>query len=224
MPVRRQLLLQVSKNDALASKLLDEMVEEKLEDRTGQHPSVTDLLRCLTASWWDAHRKVEHGKKKEIFFLIGIGLEKSLLAARKQNPTAGETDGIYWHIDDNDDGLIEVKSYRGSLKKVEQADGSFQLPDYYVQQVKSYCVMLGVNQCDLGIIYIIPAEFEVYHIEFDDLELGLHRRWLMARRDVWLVAEAKDKAPESYKHNQDWECRDCQYKLLCQTRKQDGAW
>jgi len=214
----------VSKNDALAAKLLDEMVAEKLEDRTGQHPSVTDLLRCLTQSWWDAHRKLEHGKKKEVFFLIGIGLERSILAARKQNPTAGETEGIYWHVDDNDDGLIEVKSFRGNIRKVELPDGGFALPDYYVEQVKSYCVMLGVSSVDLGIIYIIPAEFEVYHIEFEAMELAFHRRWLHSRRDVWNQAEAIGKAPESYKHNKDWECKDCQYKLLCETRKQGGSW
>lgn len=216
--------MRVSKNDALAKILLDEMVTEKLEDRSGQHPSVTDLLRCLTASWWDAHRKVENSKKKETYFLIGIGLEKSLLAARKQNPTAGKTDDIFYHVDDFDQGLIEVKSFRGIIKKVELADGSFELPDYYVQQVKSYCVMLGVSECDLGIIYIIPAEFEVYHVVFDEMELAFHRKWMHARRDEWAKAELRGKAPESYKHNKDWECKDCQYKLLCETRKAGGEW
>ena len=217
--------MKVSKNDALAKQLLDEMVAEKIEDRSGQHPSVTDLLRCLTASWWDAHRTVEHGKKKEIYFLLGIGLEKSLLAARKQNPTAGKSEGIFYHVDDFDYGLIEVKSYRGSVKKVELPDGTFQLPDYYIRQVMSYCVMLGVSECDLGIIYIIPAEFEVYHIQFDEMELSFHRKWMHARRDVWEAAEIAEKAPESYRHNQDWECKDCQYKLLCETRGSGGgAW
>lgn len=213
--------MKVTRNPKLAAELLAEMTAANAEDRSQQHPSVSDLVYCLTKSWWnykatnDGTKQPKLSEKTQVYFLIGLGLERSLLGSRKQNPTSGQRDGIWFHADAfSDDVLIELKSTRGSKKKYDEGD----FPLGYIRQCKSYCVALGVREVDLAVVFVIPAEFEVYHIEFSEPELWEHWQWMQKRKAVWDMAVGSGVEPESFKYNEEFECRSCEYKLICDLR------
>lgn len=211
--------MNVTRNDKLASTLLSEMMSEINENRTGMHPSVTDLIGCLTKSYYDTEpgNHLEPNDKTKLFFVIGLGLERNLLVLRKETPTYGETDGIHWHVDSLDGGLIELKSTRANPNKGENG-----ISDRYQLQIKSYLKANNLREVDLAIIYLIQPEFIVWHITFDQWELDTHWEWMKQRRDVWNEAKASRTPPKAFTWNQEWECKECPYKILCELNSSMG--
>lgn len=211
--------MKVQPNPGLVTELLREFWKDiKLgdEDRINMHPSVTDLIGCLTKSWWDVRAQLEPDDKAKMFMLIGLGLEKSLLVSHRDGVSKGSKDGVFFHSDSWQGGrLLELKSTRGSKKKYDEGD----FPERYLRQIKSYCVEHGVREVDLAVIFVIPAELTVYHIEFSELELHSHWKWVLARKAVWDQAVEENQAPPSFQTNEEWECKGCVYKLICDTRK-----
>jgi hypothetical protein len=210
----------IQKNERLADELLDELMEEILEpERKEQHPSVTDLIRCLTQSYYNSRPDApDFTKKTKIFFTTGLGLERALLMKRKDVPTYGVTEGIHWHTDSLDHGLVELKSTRMSVKRLEEEG----LPGYWLKQIKSYLKSVGMLQVDLAVIYLIPAEFTVYRLTFEQMEIDMHWEWMKERRDEWNRAKESGQAPKAFAWNESWECTDCQYKLVCQMKERAG--
>lgn len=212
--------MNVVRNDGLARELLAEMWEEIQEDRTGQHPSVTDLIGCLTKSYYDTEETntLEHNDKTKMFFLIGLGLERALLVKRKETPVAGVTDGIYWHVDSIDQGLLEVKSTRANPKRIEGGDWN----ERWMRQIKSYLKGVGETHADFAIVYIIQAQLDAYRLTFSQFEIDTHWEWMKVRRDVWVKAKADKKSPKAFHWNEKWECDECPYKVLCELKASMG--
>lgn len=203
--------MHVQKNDQLGNDLLDEMMAEIEEDRSGMHPSVTDLIYCLTKGFFSQYQPIVHNPQTKMFFITGLGLERALLAKRKEQALYGEFEGIHYHVDSKDDTLIELKSTRMSQKVLEERG----FPDNWLVQTKSYCKAVGVNKVDLAVIFLIPAKLEVYHITYEDWELDENWALMKARRDRWNQAVAEGVPPEPFKWNQEYECKDCQYSMTC---------
>lgn len=208
----------VQQHDWLKDELLSELMAEIEEDRRGMHPSVTDLLSCLTKSFFNqmGQHKLEHTLQTKVFFFVGLGLERALLGGRKEKELVGNTDGIWWHVDSVDNGLVELKSTRTSKKKHTEEGFS----QNWMTQVKSYCKAVGVLEVDLAVVYLIQADFEVYHLTFTQEEIDENWEWMLERKRIWDIAIRDDKAPTSFAYNQDWECKDCQYKLICDARSE----
>lgn len=218
--------MKVQRNDHLASELLSEMMRDIAGDREGMHPSVTDLIGCLTKAWYDneagGRAKIEPTDRTKLYFIIGLGLERALLVDRKVTPTYGETDGIHWHVDSLNsggarDGLLELKSTRANPNKGEEG-----LSDRYIKQVKSYLAANKLREVDLAIIYLIQPEFIVWHITFDQFELDMHWEWMKYRRDEYNRAKAANEPPKAFQWNEEWECKDCAYKILCELNQSLG--
>lgn len=209
----------VTRNDHLASVLLDEMMEGIAEDRTNMHPSVSDLIGCLTKSYYDTEpdNKLGLNDKTKLYFLIGLGLERVLLIDRKKEPIYGETEGIHWHVDSIDEGLLELKSTRASPAK-----GPDGFSARWLNQIKGYLSANGIREVDLAIVHLVQPEFVVWHLSFDQWELDMHWDWLKSRRDVWNEAKATKTPPKAFAWNEEWECKECAYKLICTLNKDLG--
>lgn len=205
--------MNVTRNDYLATELLREMMAEIKENRGGQHPSVTDLIGCLTKSYYDTEpdNELEPTDKTKLFFVIGLGLERALLVSRKNVPIYGETEGIHWHVDSLDHGLLELKSTRANPNK-----GSDGFSDRWHKQIKSYLKANNLREVDLAVIYLIQPEFIVWHISYEQWELDIHWDWMQSRRLVWNEAKATKTPPKAFQWNEQWECKDCAYKILCE--------
>lgn len=211
--------MQVTRNEQLASTLLDEMMKEISEDRAGMHPSVSDLIGCLTKSYYDTEPggNLEPNDKTKLYFTIGLGLERNLLVSRKETPVYGVTDGIHWHVDSLDGGLIELKSTRANPSK-----GEGGISDRWLRQIKSYLKANDLTEVDLAVIYLIQPDFIVWHLSFEQWELDEHWRWMQNRKDMWETAKATRTPIPAFSTNEDWECKDCAYKLLCELNASMG--
>jgi hypothetical protein len=208
----------VTKNDQLTHELLDELMQEINEDRSGMHPSVTDLIDCLTKTYYNAQvDRPGYTFRTKLYFLIGLGLERALLVKRKGEPTYGITDGIHWHVDSVDQGLLELKSTRANPNKGE--DG---FSGRWLKQVKSYLSALNRRTADLVVIYLIQPELIAYRLTFEQMELDMNWEVMKGRRDVWNRHQELGTSPKAFTYNEEWECKDCVYKLICETKSRMG--
>lgn len=216
--------MRVQNNDQLADRLLAEMVEDDAEDRSAMHPSVTDLIYCLTQSYYNyiAPVKLESTRQTKIYFLTGLGLERNLLRQRKKKQGYGQYWGVHFHVDTVDEELVELKSTRMSVKKVET-----EIPMRWLRQIMSYLMPLneleGRLEAELAVIYLIPGDFRVYRLTFTQEELDANWEWMMERKQVWDESETTGVPPEQFKWNESWECDSCQWKMVCDMRERNAS-
>ena len=119
-------------------------------------------------------------------------------------------------MDSLDEGLLEQKSTRiGPTKSDEDQP---KMSERWLRQVKSYMVDNQLTSCEFAIIHIMQAELIVWRLEFEEEELEEHWNWMLHRKRIWKDAKEANEAPASFKYNEDWECKGCQYLLLCQLR------
>jgi CRISPR/Cas system-associated exonuclease Cas4 (RecB family) len=210
------------RDDYLGEQLLTEAWEE-FEDSTREHPSVTDLIYCLTRKYYDVTNPgvVEVSPQTKMMFIIGLGLESVLLTKRRMVFAAGEKYGIHYHIDSLDrDVLVELKTTRMSAKTTPD-----QFPESWVTQLKSYCYLAETTQAKVAVLHIIPPALNTWEIQFTREELDDHWEWMLKRKRVWDKAVETEIAPAPFVYNLDWECKNCAYKIVCDLqyrRSQEG--
>ena len=218
--------MEFQRNEQLEEDVLDEMMGEISDDRT--HPSLTDLLYCLTKTWRNANQPLPVTRKTKMYYSIGLGLERNLLVKRHAvnlSDVRGQ-DGIGFHPDSftedawlDGDRLVEMKGTRYGLST--KGRGEFtpeHFPENWHKQAMGYCYKLKVNKVSFIVLHIIQAELRTWDIEYTDLELMQNWAQVMLHKEVWDIADQRQEAPESYAWNQEWECKDCIYSLWCQAR------
>ena len=204
----------VTRRETFDEILLDEMMEEIL-DNTRTHPSVTDLIYCLTKNWLNAKRTSprEFSRQTKLFFAIGLGMEANMLKKRKEEQTAGVYRGVSYHVDSLDGGLVEFKTTRASMKNYPDA-----IPLAHIRQMLSYLKATGNSKVMYSVLFLIPAELATWELEFTPEEIDKNWEWMELRKEVWEEADRTLQAPESFKYQEQWECKNCSYLTLCQAR------
>lgn len=223
--------MQVTRNDGLAAEMLKKMADaQRGEDRTFQHPSVSDLIGCLTKSFLNLYSPVEESSQTNIYYLIGLGVEKALIGHLQNKKASGEYDGVFYHLDSLEAGdsvgrWFELKTTRISPSPTKnRPEGGvigYLSPGhgFGLRQILSYSKTQNLTELDLGILYLIQAQFDVWRISFTQEEIDTHWEWMQIRRDVFNEAVEKQVAPTQYMWNEEWECKNCQYSLLCEMRQ-----
>ena len=158
-----------------------------------------------------------------MYFTAGLGLEKVLLTSENET-LAGQYDGISYHIDgyeaENDldikqdatiTSIVELKTTRMRPLATPEA-----APKGWFKQIKGYCKTQGVLKARLIIFYIITPELQAWDLEFTQDEIDENWQWLLQRKQVW---ESSDSiAPRQFTYNMEWECKECQYRLICDAK------
>lgn len=208
--------MKYSQNDELGVQLLDEMLERiSGESREDKHPSVTDLIYCLTKTRLDRSSGGQMvTDKTKVYWLLGLGLEKTLIQGRQQVETEGNCEGIWYHVDSIDDGLLEVKSTRLRVSKTTPDTFS----EGWIKQTKAYCYAVGVTKVRFIIVHLIEPEVVCWDVEYTPEEIGENWKWLLERKEVW----ERESVPKPFTYNKDWECRNCVYKMICDGMKVSG--
>lgn len=206
-------MVQFRRDEGLEEVILDEMIEAN-SDTTRKHPSVTDLMYCLTKAYYQQAGAV-HSRKTKMYFALGLGLEANLLSDRRIEVATGEFEGINYHIDSLDKGdLVELKTTR--LAPTKFPEGT---PIKWLQQIMAYCKTQGRTKAKLVVLHIIQAEIIAWDLEFDQREIDKNWAWLQERKQVWYQSEESGDAPTEFAYNEDWECKDCVYKVICDSRE-----
>jgi len=203
----------------LATKMLADLAEEiRLEKK---HPHVTELIYCLTRSWYNRFRPLPPAPKETMLFVVGVGLEQVLLKAHRQH-LQGEVDGIHYDMDflDYFDQAGEMKSTRISLEKFLE-----RMPVTWERQVLSYLHCEQHTKCTLAVVHLMGSykppfpDFMCWHGEALPSEIAGHWAWMLERKEVYLHYCEIGEPPPQFTYNEDWECGYCAYKMLCDANK-----
>ncbi len=203
-----------------ANRMLEDLGEEIRIDK--KLPHVTELIYCLTRSWYNRFRPLPPVPKETILFVVGIGLEKVLLKSHRQH-IEGVCDGIHYDMDflDYFGHAGELKSTRISLEKFLE-----RMPVTWKRQVLSYLYTSGNTEVTLAVVHLMGSykppfpDFMCWHGKANTVEIEGHWRWMLERKEIYLNFVEKGEAPPPFTFNEDWECDyGCSYKLLCDARQ-----
>lgn len=213
-----------------AALVLIEQAERYLRERDprpdGLH--LTDLIYCLRKRWYKRQGLSEPPLpfSTRVMFLLGHGHQALLTADRPERHSSlwlGEHE-VHGTIDyDLQIGNrqiipVEIKTTRASSAKLPD-----QSQPQWIEQLASYCLMLGVEAGQLAIWYMVDWQFRkkegephvkpeegitlrVYDVEFTGAELSGWREELTRRA---ALAEGEQLPP--LEEHRTWECDLCPY-------------
>ncbi len=211
--------MRFQRNPDLEETLLDDMLAKLDEGYVKQSPSLTDMLYCLTKAWYDNLYNAPKSRKTKLYFTIGLALEKAIVKD-KVEPTTGNYDGIFYHIDSMDfEEMLELKSTRIRANKDPE-----NLSESWLKQIMGYLKTQGRTRAKLAVIHIIEPEIAAWDLEFDQSEIDANWKWITDRRQIWNESVSSGEAPREFTYNVGtWECKgrdsQCTYLTLCEGRK-----
>ena len=203
-----------TRNEALEESLLNEMMSE-IEDpsRKLNQPSVSSLIYCLTKGYYDDVYGASPDRKTKLYFTLGLGLERNLLVSRKHTATEGNYEGIFFHTDAiNNSNLLEMKTTR--MKPGDEPS----LTDNWKHQILGYLKCIGATTADFVTLHLIQPEIRAWTLEFTQEEVDENWQYLLYRKSMWEHFRKIEEPPTAFTYNQEYECTNCNWKLLCDAR------
>ena len=217
----------------------DPMLGNELKDRLRQKyltkreevPHVSELIYCLTRSYFDRYDPVEPTDEEMVGFAIGFALEQVILRDDDTGtPPVEEVDGIYMSRD-----YVDLQGVGVDLKSTRMAPGpngfpKRGFPDTWEEQFKAYA-KIGLMPGDyntpipykVAIIYLQPRVLEAGTCVFTRGEIEQEWEYLLKRKEIYMRYLVQQKIPTPFTYNKDWECRGCRYKLRCDSYNQEGG-
>ena len=188
------------------------------EEREGIH--VTDLLYCPLKAYYRKKFPEKNQDDYEGFLvkLIGTLAHQVLERIEGGEPEQKiEWEGIHGSIDlVLGDEIVEFKTTRKNVRRFED------VPETYVDQVRSYAALSGLRKAKLVIINVShPLDSKIFDIEFDDVEISEWKIKLLERKLLLERALAAGDEKMLYPHAPrfEWECRYCEFSHMCGRRK-----
>lgn len=224
-----------NRNPQIETELYDRLRAKYMTEKPLPH--LTELIYCLTRSYNDRFNPIAITNKELIYFAVGFGLEEVILRDSSASlPQSEELDKVWltpdYFILSSSGGELDLKSTR----MYANPDGQPKMgwPDTWIEQFKGYAYksnydviqsqdkLVGVLY-SVGIIYLIPAELVCGTFTFTKQELIDNWEHITQRRDTYMDYIVKGEIPTPFKHNLDWECKNCRYKLRCDTLSMEWA-
>lgn len=200
-------------NPSLAARMLQVLGEELEEGgRDKPLPHLMELVQCLTKSYNDRFQSLHLTPKEIGFFTAGRAIESFLLQKLGSKSVRGEFEGVNYEVDflAVDERIGELKSTRIHTNKKPE-----DFPDRWTKQVLGYMKCRGQTQGIVAIFHIIPVELRIWEVEASKFDINENWLWVQQRKRTYMELVAKRETPTPFKYNEDWECKDCRYKLIC---------
>lgn len=216
--------MQFKRDESLEDELLDEMVVSFYEPDRKQ-PSVSGMIRCITRTYYENEVSLDNkpslSRREKQLFYTGLALEKVALIGR-QHILKGEFEGIQWHIDHlgTENDFIEFKSTR--IKMVH--DDNPTVSNHWQKQVLAYFKALGITQGHFVMLHVTGdykppfPDIRAYKVITTQEEIDANWTWIQQRAISYLKAVKEREPPTPFEWNEDWECRECPWKALCNAR------
>jgi len=211
---------------------LDPRLQHELEDRvrskyisSRDDLHVTDLIRCLTATYYDKVDPLPFEDQSVMFFAIGFALEEVMLRNGAEKPQVEEVDGIVMtedYISLSGNVGVDLKTTRMRLDK-DTGIPTYGWPESWIKQFMAYARKRGSLYYSVAVIELIAAKLTCGTFTFTQEELDDNWKYMLERRDIYTDAMFQAEPPESFKYNEDWECKNktstCRYLMRCQQRQ-----
>ena len=200
-------------------------------------PHLSELIGCLTRSYYDRTEPLPPSPEEMLYFAIGFALEEVLLRDKESGAVAmQELDGVYMtpdYIDLRGVG-VDLKSTR-MRPKGDDGVPSMGWPKGWIRQFQAYTKLLsqgkpsGVYETDGGssiryynfsvaIMYLIKPDLVCGTFAFTDEELQRNWAWVQQRRERYEQAFKTLTIPIPFTFAEEWQCRNCRYSLRCQSQ------
>ncbi len=177
-PRTRSRLLKVAA-ERLALKRADTELADHLSDDVGcQRRGVLKRRAMLARVAAGKPATEEPDAQSVIWFAFGHSLQDTMLGPSSEKPIWSEEHGLWYSPDGmellKDGDLYEIKSTRMSpLKKADREAGlsvedvlaSNPATQNWWKYIMGVMYLEGSNEYYLGVAWIIPAEFEVFHVQ-----------------------------------------------------------
>lgn len=175
---------------------------------------LTELIYCLTGSYWDRIMPLPYSRESAVTMALGIALERLLIPLDKR-AKAGTKDGVDYSPDFwfRGDTPAELKTTRMSTKKTYTRD----FPETWRQQIMGYCYAENKTEYGLSIIHLLgnykPPFPEILAVKFFFTEKELKDNWeyLMWRKAAYIQSFADQKPLPAGRWCMNWECKNCKY-------------
>ena len=215
--------MKFTRNPEYEDFLLQAMWEAMAEPDRVQ-PSVTGMIKCLTKTFYENYYTASSNRIPDretlLLFSTGLGLERVILNDM-QRSEAGTFEGVGYHMDHfgGDTDFIEFKSTRLSLKNApENYNMGWQ------RQWMAYAKAKGITSGKFVALHLMGSynppfpQLVAWDVETTQEEVDLNWEWIQIRKDIYLDAVAKGEAPAPFTYNEDWECKNCSWKMICDER------
>lgn len=202
-----------TENPRLAARLLASLGEELQEGSKDKPlPHLMELIQCLTKSYNNRMQPLPLTPKEIGFFTAGRAIEAFILAKAGSSSVQGEHEGVHYEVDFlHLDGRIgELKSTRIHTNKSPE-----EFPDTWTKQVLGYMKCREQTQGVVAIFHIIPVELKTWEVEASEFDINENWTWIQQRKRTYMEHIAKLGTPTPFEYNEDWECKTCRYKLIC---------
>ncbi|KKL78130.1 hypothetical protein LCGC14_2027870, partial [marine sediment metagenome] len=138
-----------TEDSSLATRMLRDLGEEIWIDK--HLPHVTELIYCLTRSWYQRRKPLPFTPREVLLFSTGVGLEGVLLKRHKQQ-VDGVRDGIGYATD-----FLTYEGYPGELKltRLSAKKGPDELPSTWMRQILSYLKCNNDDRMLLAVMHLM---------------------------------------------------------------------
>ena len=195
--------------DILLQRVVDQYGLDK--QREGIH--LSDMIYCLTKSYYDKTNWAAWGEHEKVLFAIGFALERVFIMDKQETI---ELDGVVMTPDAflGEEGF-DLKSTRMWQDKATGAPKR-GWPEGWLKQFMGYAKASGRTTWAVGIIYLGGAELEAGVLEFGQEEIDANWDWVMGRKEVLESALKDNEAPTAYQYlSFPGECSNCRYLDRC---------
>lgn len=213
--------MELIENPRLRHEILNLLQQEYLVKKPMPH--LTELVYCLTRSYYERMQPVPQTDKEIILFASGWGLERLLLAGERKLEY-GCIDGIHYSPDFLAFTELpgELKTTRMSHKRIVQEG----LPEGWKRQILGYMHCLGVTEYELGIMFLIQADIVGFRVVATEDEIAENWTMLTTRAAIYLSHIQMEIAPLPYQWCMENECKfggGCRYNIKCEVEATKGG-
>ena len=207
-------------NPLLTHKIINHLADlyNIKQKREGIH--LSSLVYCRTRAFLDYHQSIEPTDQEVMLFSLGYGLQDVLTPKDAEAPIFTK-DGVTYSPDmlfslNGEDNLVEIKTTRMSEKTLADS-----LPETWLEYIKGGCFIRAVNTYDLAVLLMMGnyhPPFPLLKCEtllFDDDELFDNWGEMLKRKAVLEEAISSNKPPYPFQNCQEWECKNCRYRMVC---------
>lgn len=200
-------------------------INQRMEELSGPRSGgihLTELIYCLTKSFWKKISPLQNTDKENLTMMLGIGLERVIIP-ESYRAISKTRDGVdyspdFW-TDPSSREMNELKTTRMSSKKTIERN----FPETWIEQIKGYCFCEGKTEYGLAVVHIVGGynatgfQPEIHSVKFifEQSELQEYWDYIMYRKDAYIEAFARQVAPIPKKWNRAWECKNCAYQNRC---------
>jgi hypothetical protein len=207
--------MELVENPALGKAVLELLVQEYTQEKPLPH--VTELIYCLTRSYYDRQPdRLPPNEREILLFSSGWGLER-LLLKNQQKVAVGILDGIHFSPDflAFTDVPGELKTTRMGRKRLAESG----LPSGWQKQILSYMKCLNITEYELAIFNVIAPELMPFRCKATVEEIEDNWKRLLERKQIYMYCIQQHVAPPAYMFCEEYECGYCRYSVRCEAAK-----